>query len=57
MHAIAGVEAAGLQIYSVEITPAGAIRISTGARAEVGANEAKRQSSDKTPPRKNMRQA
>ena len=34
VRAIEGVEAAGLQICAVEITPTGAIKISTGARID-----------------------
>jgi hypothetical protein len=34
VHAIEGVEAAGLQVCAVEITRTGAIKISTGARID-----------------------
>jgi len=56
VRAIAGVEAAGLEVYGVEITSTGAIKISTGPRAELGANEAKRQSLDETILTKNEKQ-
>jgi hypothetical protein len=57
VRAIAGVEAAGLQVFGVEITATGAIKISTGPRAEAGANEARRESLDETLPTKNKNQA
>ena len=57
VRAIAGVQAAGLEVYGVEITPTGSIKISTGLRAEASANEAKRQSLDETVPTKNEKQA
>jgi hypothetical protein len=57
VRAIVGVEAAGLQVYEVEITSAGAIKISTGPRTETSANEAKRESQDETFPTKNKKQA
>ena len=57
VRAIAGVEAAGLQVYGVEITSTGSIRISTGPRAEASAHEAKRQSLDETGPVKKPTQS
>ena len=36
VRAIAGVEAAGLPIYAVEITPTGIIKISVGSRIKGG---------------------
>jgi len=60
VRAIAGVEASGLHVFGVEITPTGTIKISTGPRAEVsaaGSNEVKRQGLDETLPTKNKKQA
>jgi hypothetical protein len=57
MRAIAGVEAAGLRVYEVEITSAGTIKIGTRPRAEAGANEARRESLDEILPPKNKKQA
>jgi hypothetical protein len=57
VRAIAGVEAAGLQVYEIEITSAGAIKISTRPRAEASADEAKRESLDETLPTKNKKRA
>jgi hypothetical protein len=37
VRAIEGVEKAGLQVYRVEITPSGAIKIAIGPRSETGA--------------------
>ena len=56
MRAIAGVEAAGLQVYEVEITSAGAVKIST-ERVLMPVHEAKRESLDETLPTKNKKQA
>jgi hypothetical protein len=36
VRAIEGVEKAGLQVYRVEITPSGAIKIAIGPRSETG---------------------
>jgi hypothetical protein len=41
VRAIAGVEAAGLPIYAVEITPTGTIKISVGSRIEGSAGAPK----------------
>jgi hypothetical protein len=57
VRAIAGVEAAGLQVFGIEITPTGAIKISTGPCAEASANEAKRESLAETLPTKKNKQA
>ena len=38
LRAIEGVEAAGLEVYGVEITPTGAIKISTQADAPTSAS-------------------
>ena len=57
VRAIAGVEAAGLQVFGVEITPTGAINISTGPRAEASPNDAKRESLGETLPTKKNKQA
>ena len=54
VRAIAGVEAAGLQVSGVEITSTGSIKISTGPRAEPSAAK---QSLDERLPTKNEKQA
>lgn len=36
VRAIKGVKAAGLEVYGVEITPTGTIKISTGPRRKAG---------------------
>ena len=54
VRAIAGVEAAGLQVYSVEITSTGSIKITTGPRAEPSAAK---QSLVERLPTKNEKQA
>jgi hypothetical protein len=41
VRAIAGVEAAGLPIYAVELTPTGTIKISVGSRIEGSAGALK----------------